>query len=47
MGRKIGDDEAVFGGYGGNFIAVGFAFGGALQIEEPGVPRRDLHGRVA
>src|SRR5579864_5083095 len=44
---KLGDGEFVLRSYRGKFIAVRFAFGGALQIEKPGIPRRDLHSDVA
>jgi hypothetical protein len=38
MRGKLGNDELVPRGYGGNFVAVDFAFGGTLQIEKPSVP---------
>jgi hypothetical protein len=47
MRGKLGNDEFVPRGYAGNFVAVGFAFGGTLQIEKPSVPGRNLHGRVS
>src|SRR3982074_2926335 len=31
----------------GDFVAIGLAFGGALQIEEAPVPRRNLYALVA
>jgi hypothetical protein len=38
MRGKLGNDELVLRGYGSNFVAVGFAFGGTPQIEKPSVP---------
>ena len=47
MRREFGDGKFVAGGDGEDFVAVGRAFGGTLQIEEPRVPGRNLHGYVA
>src|SRR5580704_1604210 len=46
MRGKLGNDQLVPRGYGSNFVAVGFAFGGTLQIEKACVPRRNLHRPV-
>jgi hypothetical protein len=46
MGGEIGNYEIVASGYGGNFFAIGFAPGSALQIKEPSVPGGNLHGQV-
>lgn len=47
MCREFRDGEFVARGDGLQIIAIRFAFGGALEIEEAGVPGRDLHGHVA
>src|SRR5579864_2640576 len=31
----------------GDFVAVSFTLGSALQIKQPSIPRRNLHGHVA
>ena len=47
MRGKLGDNKFVARGDGGDFVTVGFAFGGAFQIEQAPIPRRDLNGYVA
>ena len=47
MRGKFGDGEFVAGGDSLEFVAIGSAFGGALEIEKSSVPCGDLHGDVA
>src|SRR5262249_44164842 len=45
--RELGDREAVLTGDACDLVAVSLAFGGAFEIEEARVPRRNLHPLVA
>src|SRR5690348_18060958 len=47
MGGKLGDGKFVAGGDGLEIVAIGFAFSSALEVEEAGVPRGDLHRDVS
>jgi hypothetical protein len=47
MSRELGDLDAVPPEHAFHFVAVGLAFRGRLEIEEAGVPARDLHPLVA
>ena len=42
MGGKLGDFETRFADRAEDFVAVGLALGGALQVEEARVPRGNL-----
>ena len=45
--RQLSDLDAVFGKRALNFVAIGLALGGALEIEQPRVPRRNLDTDIA
>ena len=47
MGGEFRGDETVLGENAADSVAILLAFGGALQIEEAGVPRGNLHAFVA
>ena len=47
VGGKLGYLQAVLGQDALDLIAVGLAFRGFVEIEEPGVPGRDLHAGIA
>ena len=47
MGGELRDAEAVRREVTDQLIAIGFAFGGAVEIEEPSVPTGDLHALIA
>src|SRR5262249_13147807 len=47
VGGKLGDFQAVTRGDALQVVAVGFAFGGALQVKQAGVPGGDLHAAVS
>jgi len=47
MCGEFGDCEAVLCDDAADGVGVGFAFGGALEIEETGIPGGDLHASVA
>lgn len=46
MRREFGNGKFVASGDGLQIVAIGFAFGRALEIEQASVPGRDLHGDV-
>src|SRR6267378_3348540 len=47
MGRKLRERQPVARQYSMHFIAICFAFGGALQVKETRIPRGNLYAFVA
>ena len=47
MSRKFGELQTVLRQSGEHLVAIGFTFPGALQIEQPAIPGRNLHSLIA
>ncbi len=47
MGGELGDLDAVFLEHAAQVVAIGFAFGGFVQIEEAAVPCGNLDAFIA
>ena len=47
MGGELGDLDTVLGGGALQLVAIGLALRSLLEVDQPGIPGRDLHALVA